>query len=224
MTGQSTPIQARYTVRQETEPNAAGPPWTWINPAGGQSGNNSETYIYNDDTGNWELARSSGPDTPLRPAVGATWRDTSNGVFKNNADGTDAGWEPAGVTDHANLTNVNSNQHHAPPSSTQNNGMGGGYVPYRSGFSADQSGTVVPIGDVLTSMRCSAGDYDTDFTAVRANNTNVTFQVNSGNTSTKNFGSDMVTYIEATSTASADSSGTSVEGEAVAIRPHSHNI
>lgn len=95
MTGNSTPITQRYTVRQATEPTRAGPPWTWINPQGGASGNNQERYIYNDDTDAWELDKSVGPDTPSRPASGALWRNTTDGeqlVYDANA------WQTIGIS------------------------------------------------------------------------------------------------------------------------------
>lgn len=108
MTQQSQPISKRYVVRQENEPNNPGPPWVWINPTGGQNGNNSERYIYNDDTDSWELDNSSGPDTPLHPSSGALWRDTSAGKQKSY----DGGWNIIGVTDHTNLSGVNPGNHH----------------------------------------------------------------------------------------------------------------
>jgi hypothetical protein len=187
----SDPLQQRFTVRQDSAPNSKGPPWTWINPAGGQNGNNRETYLWNDTAGQWELELSTGGDTPTREVDGSLWRDTSSGSFKaydagvsawveiskvfrgdtepanpragdlwqdtsgNNVElneytgstwelwfgrgsdnptypvegslwrDTSAGqlkqydgssWGSVGVTDHANLNNVTSGQHHAKTS------------------------------------------------------------------------------------------------------------
>jgi len=187
----SDPLQQRFTVRQDSAPNSQGPPWTWINPSGGANGNNRETYLWNDNAGQWELELSIGPDVPEREVDGSLWRDTSAGSFKaydagvsawveiskvfrgdtepanpragdlwqdtsgNNVElneytgttwelwfgrgsdsptypvegslwrDTSAGqlkqydgssWGSVGVTDHANLNNVTSGQHHAKTS------------------------------------------------------------------------------------------------------------
>jgi hypothetical protein len=105
---QSNPITIRTTYRQANEPTKKIDGMEWINPAGGANGNNSETYIWNQDSQSWELVRSVGPDTPLYPATGANWRDTANGQTKTYDDAT---WVNVGVTDHANLTNVKPPQH-----------------------------------------------------------------------------------------------------------------
>lgn len=126
------------TVRRTDEPPSAGPPWTWINPEGGDAGNNAERYNYDESTDSWELTYATGPDTPLNPAEGAQWRDTGEGQQKVNTDGTDSGWQSIGVSDHSQLSGVQPQQHltigggltetdgtldftdHSKPSGTQN--------------------------------------------------------------------------------------------------------
>ena len=109
MTGmESRPINARYVRRQPTEPGRKLDGMTWINPEGGQSGNNSERAVWNGDAGQWELLLSVGPDTPLHAVEGSRWSDTGNGESKRY---TGAAWEGIGVSDHANLSNVKRQQH-----------------------------------------------------------------------------------------------------------------
>jgi hypothetical protein len=113
MTEQDTqPLQQRTVARQTEQPARVIDGFQWVNPMGGQNGNNSETYVWNGDSRSWQLIRSTGPDTPLYSAAGATWTDTSNGTVKNYRGG---GWKNVGVTDHTNLSNVGPSQHHSRP-------------------------------------------------------------------------------------------------------------
>jgi len=83
----------------------------WTTTQGGQSDNNVERYVYR--SGSWEVEFSVGPDTPSNAANGGLWRDTANGqqkVYDGNS------WANVGVTDHSNLSNVSSGQHHAKTS------------------------------------------------------------------------------------------------------------
>lgn len=105
----SSPIQQRTVARQTSEPSNPLDGFLWINPEGGDLGNNVERYLYNGGTGSWELLDSTGPDTPLYAAAGASWTDTGNGTVKNYRAGA---WQNVGVTDHANLSNVTAAQHH----------------------------------------------------------------------------------------------------------------
>lgn len=111
----STGISTRFISRQTSEPANPVDGFLWINPEGGANGNNTERYIWNKSAGAWELTNSVGPDSPNYATTGALWRDTANGQQKVY-DG--AAWQNVGVTDHANLTNVQANQHHTPPSAS----------------------------------------------------------------------------------------------------------
>lgn len=92
MPSSSQTIQQRYTVVQDSEPKSGGPPWEWVsrNPS---SGNDFERYLYNEDTGSWELDKAVGPNTPNNPSNGATWRDTTNSQQKVY----DNGWQSIGL-------------------------------------------------------------------------------------------------------------------------------
>lgn len=90
----SDPIFSQQVVRQDTEPTYKVDGMLWVNPTGGNSGNNRERYTYNSDTDSWELSNSSGPDTPLHAVGGSLWRDTTNSVQKVY----DNGWKVIGQT------------------------------------------------------------------------------------------------------------------------------
>lgn len=79
---QSTPLSERYAFRSPTEPQNPPDGALWISDNGGQSGGNVERYYWDGGSGTWELESSVGPDTPLYPAAGALWRDTSAGTTK----------------------------------------------------------------------------------------------------------------------------------------------
>lgn len=117
MPSQSHTLQTRYTVVQDSEPDSGGPPWEWVsrNPS---SGNDLERYIYNEGTSSWDLDKAVGGNTPNNPSKGATWRDTLNGTQKVY----DGGWVNIGVTDHSNLSNVLSGQHHSQVASETTDG------------------------------------------------------------------------------------------------------
>lgn len=105
----SRPIRQRTFARQTAEPGSPADGFLWINPAGGANGNNSERYYWNADTDVWELDSAVGPDSPLHPVSGATWRDTAAAESKQY-DG--AAWVLMGVTDHTGLTGVTASNHH----------------------------------------------------------------------------------------------------------------
>jgi hypothetical protein len=93
MGNESTTITTPTVVRQTQEPQALDGR-IWINPSGGNSGNNTERYIYNRDNNAWELDTAIGPDTPTKEVDGAVWRDTSKDPPKSNVYSTDtASWE-----------------------------------------------------------------------------------------------------------------------------------
>lgn len=102
----SSPIQQRTVARQTAEPANPLDGFLWINPEGGANGNNAERYSWN-GTG-WELLDSTGPDTPLHAAAGASWTDTGNGTSKNYRGGA---WHEVGVSDHANLSGLANDDH-----------------------------------------------------------------------------------------------------------------
>lgn len=108
----STGITTRFISRQTSEPANPVDGFLWINPSGGANGNNTERAIWNKSAGAWELTNSVGPDAPNYASVGALWRDTANGQQKVY-DG--AAWQNVGVTDHANLSNVQTDSHHSVP-------------------------------------------------------------------------------------------------------------
>jgi hypothetical protein len=111
---ETTPINPVRFYRQDSEPPAAPDGATWITESDGAGGDTTSRYIRNGTAGRWELESSVGPSEPTLgvPVPGSTWRDTANANAKQY-DG--AAFVNLGVTDHANLTNVTSGQHHTRP-------------------------------------------------------------------------------------------------------------
>ena len=148
----SQPISDRRVVRQDAEPSRKLDGMIWINPTGGNNGNNLEWYSYAKSSGSWELWLSHGPDDPLYDKEGALWSDTANDNTKV-FDG--AAWSNIGVSDHSNLSNVTSGQHHSPPSFAMENGFYTG---------ADTGVTTVNLSNTYSSALVHAGieGNDTD--------------------------------------------------------------
>jgi len=97
MGNESTTITTPTVVRQTQEPQALDGR-IWINPSGGDSGNNTERYIYNSGTTAWELDTSIGPDNPTKAIDGSLWQDTSvNPTTTRVYDEGGSSWEKLGL-------------------------------------------------------------------------------------------------------------------------------
>lgn len=123
-------------LRQSNEPGNPVDGMTWIDT----SGNNVERKTW---TGSrWELDVAVGPDEPSHAVEGARWSKTDEATVRVYDGST---WNSIGVTDHSNLNNVESGQHHDPPTSTDNTSASTGR---RTGFTAPILDSFGNSGDV----------------------------------------------------------------------------
>lgn len=91
------------TLRQSNEPGNPVEGMLWVDT----SGNNVERKQWTGST--WELDVAVGPDAPEHAVQGARWSKTDENTVLVYDGST---WNSIGVTDHANLSNINASDHH----------------------------------------------------------------------------------------------------------------
>ena len=124
--------------------------------------------------------------SPQAPEEGEEWYDTgSNRAFVYDG----ANWIEQTVVDHGQLSGVTADQHHSPPTSTQSDGVGGGWVTLFSGTQLMDGGTFTrSIGSeqTVTAYRVVYSEYDG---YVSSNNT-VRVNFSNGRTESAGFSLD----------------------------------
>lgn len=150
---ESTPLNPTRFYRQPDAPPTASDGAVWVTNADGAGSDTSSRYTYNADAAAWELDSAVGPSEPTlgTPVPGAVWRDTANGTA-TQYDGSS--FVNLGVTDHANLDNITSSDHHTRPTNTDFNSKTvtrSGTIPAPP-FDQDSNGYPVPIGAYVESI------------------------------------------------------------------------
>lgn len=119
--GESSALNSRYVFRQDTAPRRE-EGVLWLDTSGGTTA----LRQYDSDTDTFDCLTAYGSDEPGGAVEGTLWYDTTAGATKQY---TGAAFEEVGVSDHANLQNVNPAQHHARYTDDEALGVAEAYDP-----------------------------------------------------------------------------------------------